>query len=343
MQDLRLAIRSLRATPLVTCVATLSLALAIGANTAIFSMVNGLLLRTLPVEDPHRLVFVTTSLIPGRGAAWSFPVWDQIRQRPQLFESSAAWSFVRFNLAPAGETRFVNGLWASGSFFDTLGVRAILGRTFSEADDRSGGGPDGAVAVISHSYWQRHFSGAADAIGRSLRLNGVTLTIVGVAPAEFFGVEVGRGFDVIVPVGIEPLIRGRDTVLASASTRFLTIMARLKPGQTLDAAAAELRGVQAQIRDTTLPPIARRGAAGGRPLSDRSVCPRAGRHRQFNASRTLRPAAARHHGGRPPRAADCLRQHCQPAPRACACQTSRAERAPRPRRITLAAGATTPD
>src|ERR671919_514811 len=99
MHDLRHAIRSLSATPLVTIVATQSLALAIGANTAIFSVVNSLLLRRLPVDDPARLVFMTTSSIPDRAAAWSFAVWDQIRQRPQLFDAAAAWSFVRFNLA----------------------------------------------------------------------------------------------------------------------------------------------------------------------------------------------------------------------------------------------------
>ena len=253
MQDLRLAIRSLCATPLVTIVATLSLALAIGANTAIFSVVNSLLLRRLPVEDPAQLVFVTNSGIPDRAAAWSYAVWDQIRQRPHLFDAAAAWSFVRFNLALAGEAQFVEGMWASGSFFETLGVPAVLGRTLSERDDRRGGGPDGPVAVISYRYWQRRFGGSADAIGRSLRLNGVPFTIVGITPPEFFGIEVGRTFDVIVPVASEALIRGRDTILDNPSTRFLTIVARLKPGQPLEAAATELRTAQPTIRTATLP------------------------------------------------------------------------------------------
>src|SRR5687768_8651189 len=109
MQDLRLAIRSLRATPLVTIAATLSLALAIGANTAIFSMIDGLLLRTLPVEEPAELVFLTNTATPNRARAWSYAVWDRVRQQP-LFQAAAAWSSVRFNLAPAGETHFVDGL-----------------------------------------------------------------------------------------------------------------------------------------------------------------------------------------------------------------------------------------
>src|SRR6266850_5966365 len=101
--EFRLALRSLRATPIVTSVAVLSLALGIGANTAIFSIVDGLLLRTLPVRDPSRLVLVTEGTMT-RPRAWSFPVWEQIRRRPDLFERTAAWSFTRFNLAPGGET-----------------------------------------------------------------------------------------------------------------------------------------------------------------------------------------------------------------------------------------------
>src|SRR5687768_3224291 len=187
MQDLRLAFRSLRAAPLVTLIAVLSLGLAIGANTAIFSMVNSLLLRSLPVKDPARLVFLTNTSTPARGRAWSHAVWAQIEQRPQLFEAAAAWSLVRFNLASGGETQFVDGLWASGSLFETLGVPALAGRTFSAADDRRGGGLDGPVAVISYRFWHRRFAGAVDVLGRSLRLNGVSFTIVGVAPQDFFG------------------------------------------------------------------------------------------------------------------------------------------------------------
>jgi predicted permease len=258
MQDLRLAIRSLRATPLVTLVAALSLALAIGANTAIFSLVNSLLLRTLPVQDPAQLVFLTNSATPERARAWSYAVWDQVRQRPQLFEAAAAWSSVRFNLASAGEMQSVDGVWASGSFFDSLGVRPILGRSFSQVDDRRGGGPDGSVAVISYQFWHRHFGGGADTVGRSLRLNGVPFTIIGVTPPEFFGIEVGRTFDVIVPLGNEPLIRGRDTNLDSPSTSFLTVMGRLRPTQSVETAAAALRGAQADIRQMTMPQDLRR-------------------------------------------------------------------------------------
>src|SRR6266540_6058679 len=182
-RDLRLAVRALRATPILTAVAILSLTLGIGANTAIFSLIDSLVLRQLPVKEPSQLVLVTNTM-PGV-RAWSYPVWDQLRQQ-QLFEDSAAWSLSRFNLASRGETQFVNGLWASGSFFETLGVTALIGRTFSDADDQPAGGPDGPVAVLSYSFWQRHFGGAADTIGRTLTLDGVPFTIIGVTPRAFF-------------------------------------------------------------------------------------------------------------------------------------------------------------
>jgi len=257
-QDVRLALRALRATPLVTTVVIGSLALAIGANTAIFSLVNSLLLRPLPVRDPQRLVHVTDSVLTDAGVtrvrAWSYPQWDQIRQRQQLFASAAAWSFVQFNRSAGGEAQFVEGMWASGSYFDTLGVQALIGRTFSALDDRSHGGPDGPVAVISYDYWRREFGGEASALGRTVHLNSVPFTIVGVTPPEFFGTEVGRTFDVIVPLSTEALVRGADSVLTSAATNFLTIVARLRPDQPLESAAASLRASQEAIRQATLEP-----------------------------------------------------------------------------------------
>src|SRR5207247_2375424 len=206
-RDLRLAVRALRATPIVTAVAVLSLALGIGANTAIFSLIDSLMLRTLPIKDPGRLVLVTNTTPGPLVRAWSSPVWDQLHGL-ELFESSAAWSFRRFDLASRGQTQFVDGLWTSGSFFETLGVSALIGRTLSERDDQPSGGPDGPVAVISHGFWQRHFDGAPDIVGRTLTLDGVLFTIVGVTPPAFFGMEVGRTFDAAVPRGAGPGSRG---------------------------------------------------------------------------------------------------------------------------------------
>ena len=253
--DLRLAARALAATPVVTSIVMLSLALVIGANTGVYSILNGLILRTLPVRDPARLVHVTDSVVTDgatRVRAWSYPAWDQIRQRTELFEASTAWSFVRFNLASGGEARLVDGMWADGGFFEALGVRAVIGRTFGIHDDQVNGGPNGPVAVISYGYWQREYGGAADVIGRTMRLTGVPFTIIGVTPQAFFGLEVGRTFDVIVPVRTEALIRDADSALDSASTNFLSIVARLRRDQSLESASAGLRHVQAEVRAATV-------------------------------------------------------------------------------------------
>ena len=252
MSDLRDAFRTLRATPVVTIVALLSLALGIGANTAIFSIVDALLVRALPVEEPDRLALIN------RGedtvfSSWTNPIWEQIRARDDLFEAAFAFGSPRFNLSHGGQTDFVDGLWASGEFFSGLGVSAILGRTFGPADDRRGGGPDGPVTVISYDYWQRRFGGAADALGQSIAIERVPFTIVGVTPPGFFGPDVGRRFDVAIPIGTEPLVRGRESRLDRRSHWWLSIMVRLKEGQSRDAGQQALRGVQPQIRVATLP------------------------------------------------------------------------------------------
>jgi putative ABC transport system permease protein len=260
MQDLRLAVRALRTTPIVTAVAILSLALGIGANTAIFSLVNSLLLRTLPIVEPQRLVAISsgTAISQGNTPAWTYAVWDQIRQRTQMFDGALAWSqglgsTTRFNLAQGGETEPVEGLFANGDFFTTLGVTALLGRTFTAADDVRGGGPDGPVAVISYGMWQRRFGGAATVVGTALVLERVPFTIIGVMSPEFFGTEVGRTFDVALPIGTEALIHGKDSAIDNGASYWLWIMVRLKPGQSLEAATATLRGVQPQIREAAMP------------------------------------------------------------------------------------------
>lgn len=250
MQDIRDAFRALRATPLVSMVAILSLALGIGANTAMFSIVDRLMLRALPVAEAGRLALIADV---GGQSSWTNPIWEQIRERDDLFDGAFAWSSTRFNLAAAGQAEYVDGIWASGRFFDVLGVPAVLGRTFTPADDRRGGGPDGPVAVISYGYWQTRFGGAADAVGRSLTLNRVAFTIVGVTPPEFFGPEVGRRFDVVVPIGTEPVIRGDESGLDRRSMWWLQVMVRLRPGQAPAQAQAALAAVQPQIREATLP------------------------------------------------------------------------------------------
>jgi predicted permease len=251
MQDLRLAIRSLTATPIVTCVAILSLALGIGANTAMFSLVDSLILRALPVPEPQRLAILTDR--PPQGEWWTNPIWEAVRDH-SVFDRAFAWSTQQFDLAPAGESQMVDGIYASGEMYSTLGVNAILGRTLRASDDRRGGGDAGPVAVISYAFWQRQYGGAADAVGRTLSIGGRPFTIVGVTAPDFFGPDIGRAVDVTIPLGCEPLIRGRESFLDRRSTWWLTVMGRLAPSQTLDSATQRLRGLQAQIREATLPP-----------------------------------------------------------------------------------------
>jgi predicted permease len=147
----------------------------------------------------------------------------------------------------------VDGLYASGGMFDMLGVPAVLGRTFAARDDLRGGGPDGPVAVISYAMWQRRYGGSPDAIGKTIAIERVPFTIIGVTPKGFFGPDVGRSFDVAVPLGTEPLVRPEDSALDERLHWWMNIMVRLKPGQTADQATALLRAIQPQIRQATLP------------------------------------------------------------------------------------------
>jgi predicted permease len=245
--DWRDAWRSLRATPLVTAIAVLSLALGIGANTALFSILNSLMLKSLPVRDPQQLALLD-------GDSWTNPIWEQIRAHErELADGVFAWAPEGFDLSQGGPTDVVEGIWASGRMFEVLGVSSVLGRTFTAADDTRGGGPDGPVAVISYGFWQRRYGGAADAIGRSLTIQRVPFTIIGITPQGFFGPNVGRSYDVAIPIGAEPLIRGAESWLDGRSTWWLSVMARLKPGQSAEQMTGMLRGLQPQIRLATAP------------------------------------------------------------------------------------------
>jgi predicted permease len=254
-QDVRYAVRMLSKSPAFCLVAVFTLGLGIGANTAIFSIVNSVLLRPLPVPKPDRLVTISsdTAVRFGytAGAGWNYPMWDRLRQRANAFEGALAFTAERFNLAPGGERRPVDGLYVSGEFFTTVGVPALLGRTFTPADDVRGGGPDGPVAVISYSLWQRHFGGAASVIGQPITVERVPFTIIGVTPPEFRHVEVGRTFDVAVPLATQPLIRGKGAAINQPRALILIVMLRLKPDQSLEAATATLRAMQPAILGVT--------------------------------------------------------------------------------------------
>lgn len=250
-QDLRFAFRTLRATPVVTVVAILSLALGIGGNTAIFSIVDSLVLRSLPVKEPQQLATMTGGL--GPTSTWTYPIWTEIQRRSDTFAGAVAWSNPRFNLGQGGEMQPANGLYVSGTFFTMLGVPAFIGRTFTAADDVRGAGADGPVAIVSYAFWQQRFGGAASAIGSTLLVDRVPFTVVGVTPPSFHGPEVGRAFDVAVPIGADLLIRGKDSTLDNRTNYSLNILIRRKPGQSLDDATAALRAMRPQVLAATIP------------------------------------------------------------------------------------------
>ena len=247
-RDLRFGVRGLRATPIVTTVVILSLALGIGANTALFLLVNSLLLRSLPVPDADRLV--TLAVGNSTDERFTYATFDEIRRHDRLFDGALAWAESELTIGEEAEPAYVQ--WVSGDFFETLGVRAFIGRTFTPADDVAGRGAAGPVAVISHSLWQRRFGGASDVIGRSLLVEGVTTTVVGVTPPGFHGVRVGLAFDLLLPVRINDLLR--PTTPRDLHAPWLRIMLRLRPGQSMDAATAALQAAQPQIRSRSLPP-----------------------------------------------------------------------------------------
>jgi len=258
--DLRYAVRLLRLNPSFTVVAVLSLALGIGANTAIFQLLDAVRLRTLPVKDPEQLADVRIVYAPnGRTGAFTShnpqltdALWEQIRDKHQSFSQISAWSTQRMNLTQGGEARYANGLWVSGSFFDVLGVRPILGRLLSPADDRRGCGSSGIVA--SYSFWQHEFGGQSSALGKTITLEGHPFEIVGVTPASFFGVEVGRNFDVALPICAEPVIDGEDERMSSFQAWWLAVIGRLKPGVSLKEASNQLAATSPGIFAATLPP-----------------------------------------------------------------------------------------
>jgi putative ABC transport system permease protein len=245
-QDVRAAVRGLRKSAGFSAVAIGTLALGIGANTSLFTIFNSLIMRPLPVRDPGSLALLTDG-------SWSYPVWQEIGTRASdLFDGAFAWSRESFDLAQGGRAVPVDGAYVSGRFFDVLGVSAFRGRMLTPADD-SAAPPNGPVAVISHRFWRQHFGGADDVVGRQLTVQRLPLTIIGVMPPGFFGIDVGRMTDVMLPFSAEPLLQGRESRLQSVGSFWLEMMVRLKPGQTIEHANEALRGVQPQIRDATLP------------------------------------------------------------------------------------------
>lgn len=229
----------------------LSIALGIGATTAVFTLANALLLRPLAVADADRLVVLTTQAAAQNGYTeqYGYATFDDLRRRG-IVEDALAWSTSLFTVD--GDAAPVSAMWVSGNLFRMLGVSPAAGRAIAPEDDRAGGGSDGLVAMISHRLWQRRFAGAPDVVGRTITLDRTPVTVVGVAPRGFAGIEVGRVFDLFVPAESQPLLE-RGAPL-DRYTPYLWMVLKLRPRQTAAAATTALRAAQSDIRTATLPP-----------------------------------------------------------------------------------------
>ena len=257
-QDLRYAARLLRRDKGFAAAAIVSLALGIGANTAIFQLLDVVRLRVLPVNNPNQLVEVR--IPPGTGRSGNFtgrrpmmtyPLFDEIRKGQDAVTGLFAWSASRLNTSTGGEVRRIEVLIATGNMFETLGVRPVVGRPLTMEDD--GPSCQSPAAVVSHAYWQRELGGTSDVLQKTVQVEGVSFHVVGVAPAEFFGLDVGRRFDVVLPLCSDRLMNPGEGRTESRSAWWLSLVGRLAPGETEATATQKLAVVAPGIMEATLP------------------------------------------------------------------------------------------
>jgi len=259
VQDLRYAFRQLRKSPGFTTTAVLTLALGIGANTAIFSVLNALLLKMLPVKDPHQLVVVGNPADPNQRAngtpsteIFSYPLYKELRDQNSVLTGLSAAGTDHHILVDAGQgerDEKVAGRMVSGNYFSVLGLNAAAGRLFSDSDDTAENA--NPVVVLGYNYWKRKFALSPALIGKEVRLNGFPFTVIGVAPPGFEGDVVGEQMALYVPLSMQPeIVRGRHWRNAP-NTSWLSLIGRLKPGFTFAQAEANLNIVfqQAQKSD----------------------------------------------------------------------------------------------
>ena len=258
-QDVRYAARSFRLNVGFAAVAITSLALGVGANTAIFELLDAVRLRALPVKHAQELAIVRIAdrswnmgNFSTRYSELTNPIWEQIRDHQEGFSSISAWAPEQLNLAVGGEVRYAQSIWVSGDFFKVLEVQPLMGRLLSTDDDRRGcaTGP----VVVSYSFWQREYGGDPKVLGRRLTLEGHPFEVVGVTPANFYGVEVGRSYDVAIPICTEPIIHGEGTHLDKRHHWWLASVGRRKPGWTIAKETAQLNAISPAIVEATVPP-----------------------------------------------------------------------------------------
>ena len=246
-QDVRYAMRTMRRAPVFTAVAVLSLALGIGANTAIFTVIDALMLKTLPVRAPEQLVEVART---PENDDFTYALWQETRKQQDVLSGMFAYGQGTFDLATGGERQPAAGLWVSGDYFETLGVRPSLGRTITASDDERGAQP---VAVLSSGFWQRQYGADPNIVGRVIRLDGHPFRIIGVTPPEFSGLDVGQRFDVAVPMGSEPIFHPNRPWLDGRWSWWLNVGGRLKPGISFAQANARFGTLAQSVWSAALP------------------------------------------------------------------------------------------
>jgi predicted permease len=248
-RDLRYAARILARNPGFTLVAVLTLALGIGANTAIFSVIDAVLLRTLPVERPHELVFFKTVGSEGTSGAPPYPWFERVRDDTATFAGMAVFASDEMRVEIDGRAEQVFGQSVSGSFFETLGIAPAIGRLLTPADEKMAP----PVAVIGHDYWQRRVDGSADVLGKAIRLGTQTYTVVGVTPPGFTGLQPGRRVELTTPLAEGSRILRDDKAWWSES------VARLRPGASAAQASASADAAfQAHMQSVSIDPRLRR-------------------------------------------------------------------------------------
>ena len=244
--DLRYGLRTLGRSPVFTIVAVSSLALGIGANTAIFSLLNQVMLRMLPVSEPERLVVLHTegqregwSSSDNNEAVFSYPMYKDLRDRNQVLDGVIARASGHATVSYGGETERAYAEMVSGNFFQVLGVRPALGRLFLPDDDAAPGA--NPVVVLSYGYWKRRLGANPEIVGQKININQHPMVVIGVEPATFRGMLSGNNPDVIVPIAMRSQIAPIDErTLDNRLFRFLNVFARLKSGVAVGSAAAAM-------------------------------------------------------------------------------------------------------
>ena len=247
LQDLRYGMRMLRKSPGFAAVAILTLALGIGANAAIFTLTYAVILKSLPVPNPQQLVRYTFRS-GDQELGLSGPVYDSLRKHETVNQDLLAWSSDDLPVEQNGTVTTAQAALVSGNGFRVLELQPLFGHTFGEADDVSGGGPNGWQALLSYEYWKEHFGGSRDVLGRTLAIHGKAVTIVGVLPEGFDGVVAGRRADIVLPLAFDEVVNAPKPMRHYGGSFWLTLVGRLKPGETVQSAVANLQATEAAVR-----------------------------------------------------------------------------------------------